>query len=126
MNDPQQLLRQRAAKVYATLHGWEYEVICPNDFHPMLKQNLRFLMQFIKPREGLEAVKNEIINNAATEGQKIYKLLEVLAKKLLSKKPNLLPHIYHLVASGFLLVDMFKPIDLKSHVRLVTSKSEAS
>ena len=104
---------------YAQGRGWKYSVVRPKSIPPQVAQNAKFLMGFLKPRMGFEAIIPKVIARmnfmGSTTIDELSRGFQGLAHPLL-----VLPVIYHLIATGVLKVKVHAPIDECSEIRVAS------
>ncbi|BDH63550.1 hypothetical protein MTP04_36800 [Lysinibacillus sp. PLM2] len=111
------VLTNKACQKYAAERQWEYKVIYPKKLPKNILYNIKFLQGAIRKRKRFDEWIPEIIYRVEhMKGVTIDELASSFSPKV---NPLLiLPAIYHLIATGFLQINITKEIDQYSEVRL--------
>lgn len=107
----------KACERYAASRGWDYSVIYPNSLSKVISRNIDFLAGFTKNRKWFNDYAPQVMSKLRFMGQAS---ISEISQSLIPEYDPLfvLPVIYHLVAKGYLWVDVNKAIDEYSVVRI--------
>ncbi|MEK5061495.1 hypothetical protein MHB81_24500 [Paenibacillus sp. FSL H7-0326] len=109
-------LCNRNCEAYSRKKNWSYKVIYPKQMPEKVQSNLNFLVGFLKPRKTyhlwLQQVLTIVENSAECS-------IITLARSFTSHIDYhaILPLVYHLIANGYLEVNINEPINERQYVR---------
>jgi hypothetical protein len=107
----------KACKAYARDREWNYVVIYPRSTDKIVTENIKNIIRYTKKRK----------HYAELIPQILYKLrfmenctMDRLANSFESicERRYIIPHIYYLIAANQIWVDLFKPINIKSELKV--------
>lgn len=105
------------AKEYFTNRNIEFKILTEKDFNGQLGiklTNLKFLYRYISPPKEMDLFRNKLIY-IVTIAKKL-SIQEILNQFPDNQKLNVLPTIWHLIATGKFHIDLLKPITNQSQV----------
>ncbi|WP_206922217.1 TnsA endonuclease N-terminal domain-containing protein [Alicyclobacillus suci] len=107
----------KACERYAASRGWNYSVIYPKSLPKVVSRNIDFLAGFTKTRKWFDSYSPQVISKLRFIGQTA--ITELSQSFVPQYDPLLvLPVIYHLIAKGYLWVNINEPISEYSMVRI--------
>lgn len=107
----------KACERYASSRGWDYSVIYPKSLPKIVSRNIDLLAGFTKTRKWFDSYSPQVISKIRFLGQA--SIMELSQSFIPHYDPLLvLPVIYHLVAKGYLWVNVNEPINEYSMVRI--------
>ncbi|WP_419878231.1 hypothetical protein [Brevibacillus centrosporus] len=107
----------KACGKYAASRGWEYSVIYPKSLPKLVSRNIDFLAGFTKTRKWYDSYSPKVMSRLRLVGQA--SITELSQSFIPQYDPLLvLPVVYHLIARGFLWININEPINEFSIVRI--------
>lgn len=107
----------KACGKYAASRGWEYSVIYPKSLPKLVSRNIDFLAGFTKTRKWFDSYSPKVMSRLRLVGQA--SITELSQSFIPQYDPLLvLPVVYHLIARGFLWININEPINEFSIVRI--------
>lgn len=109
---------------YAGELGWGYSIVQPKTVPQVVAQNAKLLMGFMKSRLGYDNLLPELISRLKT--LKTSTAIELAKSFQPQHHPfQVLPAIYHLVATGVFTVDINHPISELTTVRIAHTSNQS-
>lgn len=102
---------------YSHNRGWKFSISHPKKLSLVKASNVKFLIGFTKPRKGFEILIPKLVAKLEQDRESS---INALARDLDygSNYLEVLPAIYHLIATSIFEIDFNKPINLSSRVRI--------
>lgn len=104
------------ANNYARKRGWEYKMIFPKQMPKVVIKNLKFLVHYLRERDYFSFLGPNIIRTLKRRKSLTIRELSNYAPKTYHSS-YVYPYIYYLMAMGYLLYDLEKPITLETELK---------
>lgn len=108
--------RFRAAKQYAFANGWRFEVFTEREIRTPYLSNIKFLYPFLD-RSFPESIKSWILQVLSDLGEADPDFLLCALCKDKNNRAELIPAIWHLVATEEIDCDLEVPLTMRSKIR---------
>ncbi|HEY2492284.1 MAG TPA: TnsA endonuclease N-terminal domain-containing protein [Paenibacillus sp.] len=110
-------VKNHYCELYADRNNWKYHVIYPKTLPPTLQRNIRFLKGFLKERYYYDKWRQITIHRLSILGNTT---IQSLSESLKDHTDPLLikPLIFHLIAHGFINLDVQREINSRSEIHL--------
>jgi TnsA endonuclease N terminal/TnsA endonuclease C terminal len=108
----------RAAKRYCADHGWQFEVYTEREIRTPYLNNVKFLYPY-RERAVPEPIANWILQTLSDLIEADPDLLLCALCKDKSNRAELIPAIWHLVATDLIDCDLSKPLTMRSKISAV-------
>lgn len=113
----------KACEKYAASRGWGYTVIYPKSLPKVVSMNIDLLAGFTKTRKWFHSYSPQVISKLRFVGEA--SITELSQSFIPQYDPLLvLPVIYHLIATGYLWVNIDEPITEYSTVRILSETNQ--
>jgi hypothetical protein len=115
----------RQCELFSSRRGWDYSVVFPKTVPEVIKSNVLFLWNYIKPRKNFEIWIPEIIHKLNFIQQST---VNEVARSFSARTDFrlVLPVVYHMICTGLLTTDFIKPINEQSVVSIGSSSAQIS
>lgn len=107
----------RAGRAYARDQGWRFKIITEHEIRTPFLENARFLRQYLRFQPGED--ERRLLLDALREVQTSEpdSLLFAIYQEPV-KRAELLPTLWHLIASGHIQADLSQPLNMRSPISL--------
>jgi hypothetical protein len=106
----------RAARKWATAHGWTYKIVTEKEIRTPYLHNVDFLQDYLDREVDHLRCQRMLRALRSFDGWSIDKLVDSMSKEFRAERVELLPLVWHLVATRQILMDLEVPLNTRTPI----------